>query len=139
MKTLGIGVACLLAVVLMGTTYNPGRGTSEDMVALEMANVVPGVHHVGLTAPDPGRIVHLQWTTRVSGSGVGDALFDVVRESDDTVLCTATVPCAQAIAGHVHVECDAEIIAAEHLDVAPRAPGCALMPQGVLVATFVWQ
>ena len=126
-------------------TSSGGRAhmpTCEDMIALDLSNAVPGVHHIGLTAPDPGRIEHLQWTTQTAGAGVlgTNAVFQVVRESDNSVLCSATVPCDQAVGGHVHVECTGEIVKGEHLDVRPLAPtACLLLPKGVLVVTFFWQ
>lgn len=127
----------------VGTSASGVRaGTAEDMVALDLSNAVPGVHHVGLTAPDPGRVEHLQWTTQTAGAGVlgASAVFEVVRESDDTVLCSVLVPCDQATGGHVHVECSAELDKGEHLDVRPAAPStCLLPPKGVLVITFFWQ
>lgn len=127
----------------VGTSASGGRtGTAEDMVALDLSDAVPGVHHVGLTAPDPGRIEHLQWTTQTAGAGLlgTSAVFEVVRESDDTVLCSVLVPCDQATGGHVHAECSAELTEGEHLDVRPAAPStCLLLPKGVLVVTFFWQ
>lgn len=126
-----------------GTSSSGGLGgTAEDMVALDLSNAVPGVHHIGLTAPDPGRIEHLQWTTQTAGAGVlgTTAVFAVVRESDDSVLCSATVPCDQPVGGHVHVECTGDLDKGEHLDVRPVAPSaCLLLPKGVLVVTFFWQ
>lgn len=140
MKPVHLLLVALAGGSAVGTGFHStGRGTAEDLVPMSMVNVTPGVHHIGLTAPDAGRLVHLEWTTHTAGSGVGSTSFDIIRESDDSVLCTAVVPCTQQIGQHVHVECAAEIIDAEHLDVAPRAPGCALMPQGVLVASFLWQ
>lgn len=136
------GLFNLLSAV--GTSSGGGRvPTGEDMIALDLSNAVPGVHHVGLTAPDPGRIEHLQWTTQSAGAGAvlgANAVFEVVRDADDSVLCSATVPCDQGIGGHVHVECAGEIAKGEHLDVRSAAPSaCLLLPKGALVVTFFWQ
>lgn len=140
----GAGAApALVGAGAVGTSASGGRaGTAEDMVALDLSNAVPGVHHVGLTAPDPGRIEHLQWTTQTAGAGSpGDnAVFEVVREADSSVLCSVTVPCDQAVGGHALIECSAELTEGEHLDVRPAAPSaCLLLPKGVLVVTFFWQ
>lgn len=143
---LAVGTGATPAIVglgAVGTSTAGGRaGTAEDMVALDLSNAVPGVHHVGLTAADPGRIERLQWTTQTAGTGSpGDnAVFEVVREADGSVLCSVTVPCDQAVGGHALVECSAELVKDEHLDVRPAAPSaCSLLPKGVLVVTFFWQ
>lgn len=144
MLTIGAGAAPgIVGLRATGTSAGGGRaGTAEDMLALDLSNAVPGVHHIGLTAPDPGRIEHLQWTTQVAGAGVlgTNAVFEVVREADNTVLCAATVPCDQVVGDHVLVECSADLDKGEHLDVRPAAPSaCLLAPKGVLVVTFFWQ
>lgn len=140
----GAGAApTIVGLGAVGTSAGGGRaGTAEDMLALDLSNAVPGVHHVGLVAPDPGRVERLQWTTQTAGSGSpGDnAIFEVVRELDDSVLCSVTVPCDQAVGGHALIECSAELVKDEHLDVRPAAPSaCLLLPKGVLVITFFWQ
>lgn len=136
-------IADVIGLRAVGTSASGGRiGTAEDLVALDLSTAVPGVHHIGLTAPDPGRLEHLQWTTQAAGAGAlgTSAVFEVIRVSDDTVLCSVLVPCDQAAGGHVSVECSAELDGGEHLDVRPAAPSaCLLLPKGVLVVTFFWQ
>lgn len=128
---------------------HPGGGSdgaAKNMIAFDLSSAVPGVRHVGLTAPDFGAIHHLQWTTQTSGAApVLDpgavTAFEVIREADNSVLCSVSVPCAQAVGGHVHVGCGGvSIEMGEHLDVRPAAPSvCLLQPKGTLVATFFWQ
>lgn len=140
MRTALLALLAVAGGTAVGTGFHTqNKGTAEDMVVLDMSNVTPGVHHVGLSAPDEGRLVHLEWTTHTAGSGAGDALYDVIRESDQSILCTATVPCTSPLGSHLHIECGAEILNGEHLDVEARVPGCALQPAGVLAVTFFWE
>jgi hypothetical protein len=122
------------------STSGGGRTASKDIAVVDLTDALVGIHHVGLTAADQGRLDHLEWTTQASGMGAGEAIFSVVRESDSTVLCSATIPCTQSVSQHAHVECSAVLVASEHLEVLPSGLStCAVMPKGVLAITFAWQ
>lgn len=142
MRALIGGAAGAAALLLLGTTYNPGRGTPEDTVIVEFGGSPAGIPHVGYVAPHPGRLLFLYVTGHSPGTGAGTTTLSVVRQ-DGGVACEVTVPCTLADGVHVPsdggvVECSAELAEREVLEFEPTE-NCAIPPDLYMQAAFHYQ
>lgn len=137
-------VSTLLAVG--GVSVMGGRGTAEDLVGVRVVGNQLEEDYATFHAPDPGVLQMLTFDVSAAGTGAGSMRIGVVRHLSDggvESLCDVHVPCTTPPQTHVHPDAgtcnDVPISKSEHLKVSPLNDTCGNHPDGMLMATFLWE
>lgn len=129
-----------------GARTSGGHGTPEDLVSVRVEGAQLDEDYATFHAPDPGLLRMLTFDVNAAGAGAGAMRLGVVRHLSDggvESLCDVNIPCTTPPKTHIHPDAgtcgDATVQAGEHLKVSPIEGTCGNYPDGMLVATFLWE